>query len=100
MASVRASMDSFWKVGVKRGWWRGVKGGDVLLFVVGLAVINGVYERDDEAVDGMVRKGVRFLRGEQMRVRNLGGEEEEGSEREKQGLRMMDTEIVDIYPFM
>ena len=75
MASVRASMGSFWKVGVKRGWWRGVKEGDVLLLVVSLAIINGVYERDDGAVDGMVRKGVGFLRGEEMRVRKVAGEE-------------------------
>ena len=68
MASVRLSMDSFWKVGVKRGWWKGIKGGDVLLFTAGLAMINVVHDRDEEAVDKLVGKGIRFLRGESERT--------------------------------
>ena len=51
-----------WKVGRKRGWWRGVKGGDVALFVVGLAVVEGVFEVRPRAVGG-VGKGVAWLRG-------------------------------------
>ena len=38
--SARMSLDSLWKVGVKRGWWRGIKNGDVLLFVLSLATVN------------------------------------------------------------
>ena len=58
-------MDSMWKVGKKRGWWRGIKGGDVGVFVVGLAVMNSVYEREREAVQGaLMRRGLGFLRGE------------------------------------
>lgn len=64
--SVRLSLDSAWKVGKKRGLWKGVKGGDLAVFVAGLAVVNAVYERDRGAVEGsMVRRGVGFLRGEE-----------------------------------
>ena len=63
--SVRLSIDSSWKVGKKRGWWKGIKGGDLGVFVAGLMFINMIYERDARAVQGgMVRKGLAFLRGE------------------------------------
>lgn len=63
--SARASADSMWKVGVKRGWWKGVRGGSVWLFVFSLALVNSVYTRDPGAVRGSVfRKGVSSLRGE------------------------------------
>ena len=64
MYSVRTSIDSFWKVGKKRGWWRAVKGGDVAVFVVGLALMNVVYDRRREAVDSGMGKGLAYLRGE------------------------------------
>ncbi|KAH8598789.1 hypothetical protein B0O99DRAFT_591412 [Bisporella sp. PMI_857] len=61
----RASIDSLWKVGRKRGWWRGIRGGDVGLFVASLAVINVVYERDARAVRSRIaRRTVSSLRGE------------------------------------
>lgn len=61
----RASIDSLWKVGRKRGWWRGVRGGDVGLFVASLMVINVIYERDSRAVNSkVVRRTVGSLRGE------------------------------------
>ncbi len=64
----RSSLDSLWKVGKKRGWWRGVRGGDVWLFVGSLMVINAVYERDARAIrSGMVRRGVSGIRGEGLR---------------------------------
>ena len=63
--SARMSLDSLWKMGKKKGWWRGVKGGDVVLFTAGLALVNVVYERDPSAVEGgLVRKGLGMLRGE------------------------------------
>lgn len=63
--SMRLSIDSLWKVGRKRGWWRGVKNGDVLVFVAGLALINAVYEGRPGSVQGaMIRKGMGVLRGE------------------------------------
>ena len=63
--SARMSLDSMWKVGRKRGYWRGVVGGDVVLFVTSLAVINVIYERDPKAVSGgFVRKTLGMLRGD------------------------------------
>lgn len=73
--SLRASLDSLWKVGRKRGWWRGIRGGDVWLFVVSLIVVNLVYERDGRALrSGVVRRGVSGMRGEGWR--DFVGEEE------------------------
>lgn len=63
--STRLSIDSLWKVGVKHGWWRGVKNGDVLLFVASLALIQGIYEVDPKAVNGaVIRKSLGMLRGD------------------------------------
>lgn len=64
--AARVSADSLWKVGVKHGWWHGVKGGDVYVFVASLAVLNIVYEwRKEEAVDSGAARGlVKLLRGE------------------------------------
>ncbi|KAF2208119.1 hypothetical protein CERZMDRAFT_50003 [Cercospora zeae-maydis SCOH1-5] len=65
MYSFRLSLGSFYKVGKKRGWWRGVKNGDVLLFVASLAAINFVYEAQPGAVQGpMIRKALGVFRGE------------------------------------
>ena len=65
LSSVRLSVDSLWKVGVKRGWWKGVRNGDVWVFVMGLALIGAVYEADPDAVQGSyVRKALGFLRGD------------------------------------
>lgn len=63
--SVRMSVDSLWKVGRKRGWWKGIKGGDLWVLVAGMAVLGGVYERDPGAVRaGWVRRVLGGLRGE------------------------------------
>ncbi|KAF2133265.1 hypothetical protein P153DRAFT_420192 [Dothidotthia symphoricarpi CBS 119687] len=63
--SARMSIDSLWKVGVKKGWWRGVKNGDVLLFVLSLATVNVLYEVSPKSVSsGVARKGLGVLRGE------------------------------------
>jgi hypothetical protein len=63
--SARLSMDSLWKVGVKRGWWKGVKNGDVLVFVASLAMIQSIYETNPKAVSGgVVRKSLGMLRGD------------------------------------
>ncbi|KAK5001145.1 hypothetical protein LTR66_000113 [Elasticomyces elasticus] len=61
--SARLSLDSFWKVGVKHDWWKGVKGGDVYVFVASLALLNIVYEARPGAVrGGAIRKGMGMLR--------------------------------------
>lgn len=63
--TARLSIDSLWKVGVKHGWWKGVKNGDVLLFVASLAAMQAIYEVDPKAVNGgMVRKALGMLRGD------------------------------------
>lgn len=63
--SARMSIDSLWKVGVKRGWWRGIKNGDVLLFVLSLATVNALYEMSPRSINsGVARKGLGVLRGE------------------------------------
>lgn len=79
--TAKASMDSLWKVGVKRRWWRGMRGGDVWVFVLALMATGVVYERDREAIrEGAWRKGVSWVRGEGFR--DWGAEEEEGEEEE------------------
>jgi hypothetical protein len=63
--TTRMSIDSLWKVGVKRGWWRGMKNGDVLLFVLSLATVNVLYEVSPRTVNsGVARKSLGVLRGE------------------------------------
>ena len=80
--TARLTMDSMWKVGRKRGWWRGIRGGDVWIFVVSLMVVNVVYERDARALrSGAIRRGVSSLRGEGLR--DYVGEEKKRIEEEK-----------------
>jgi hypothetical protein len=84
--SARLSMDSLWKVGRKRGWWRGIRGGDVWLFVASLMVINVVYERDARSLrSGIIRRGVSSLRGEGLRD-YVAEEEEKRIKEEQKGL--------------
>jgi hypothetical protein len=65
MFSTRLSLDSMWKVGVKRGWWKGVKNGDVLLFTASLIAIQALYEKDPAAINSPpIRKGLSLLRGD------------------------------------
>jgi hypothetical protein len=87
--SARLSIDSVYKVGKKRGWWRGVRQGDVMLFVASLALLNMVYERQSDAVRGaMIRKAFSSFRGEgwvdnAAKSKTLGDEEEEAGDGEK-----------------
>ena len=64
--AARVSADSLWKVGVKHRWWRGVKSGDVYVFVASLALLNMVYEwKKEQAVDSGAAVGLlKLLRGE------------------------------------
>ncbi|KAK3070880.1 hypothetical protein LTR53_009678 [Teratosphaeriaceae sp. CCFEE 6253] len=85
--SARVSIDSFYKVGKKRGWWRGVKGGDVMVFVASLAVLNVVFERNPGAVKGpMIRKALSSLRGEGWIDQAAPTDKEEGAEKGDDGL--------------
>lgn len=49
MYAARCSVDSFWQVGVKRGWWKGIRGGDVLLFTAAWTLIGVVSESEGDA---------------------------------------------------
>ena len=64
--AARTSVDSFWKVGVKHGWWRPIKAGDVWLFVASLAVYNVVFDLGTQLPDDAARAMslVKILRGE------------------------------------
>ena len=76
--SARASVDSLWKVGVKRRWWRAMKGGDVWVFVLALMVTGVVYERDANAIrEAEWRKGVSWIRGEGWRDWGIDEDEDE-----------------------
>ncbi|KAI9659932.1 MAG: hypothetical protein M1821_001284 [Bathelium mastoideum] len=63
--AARLSADSGWKVGVKKGWWRGWRGGDVLVFVASKVLLDVLYEVQPRAIRGaVVRKGFAVVRGE------------------------------------
>ncbi len=63
--ATRMSVDSLWKVGVKHGWWKGIRGGDVMLFVAGLALLNIVYELRAKVVDDKgMQLVMKVLRGD------------------------------------
>lgn len=81
--SARASVDSLWKVGVKRRWWKAMRGGDVWVFVLALMVTGVVYERDARAIrEGEWRKGVSWIRGEGWR--DWGADEDMDEEEEEE----------------
>ncbi|KAJ5604758.1 hypothetical protein N7510_009912 [Penicillium lagena] len=61
----RAAVDSAWKTGVKRGLWKGRKGGELALFVLSWALMGSILEARPSAVQGGgLRKGLAFLRGD------------------------------------
>ncbi|KAI0116709.1 hypothetical protein F4814DRAFT_439315 [Daldinia grandis] len=83
--SARASVDSLWKVGAKRRWWRAMKGGDVWVFVLALAITGAVYERDARAIrESRVRKGLSWIRGTEFTDWGLEDEDEAGEDADKE----------------
>lgn len=78
--SARASVDSLWKVGVKRRWWKAMRAGEVWVFVLAVMLTGVVYEGDARAVreEGW-RKGISWMRGQGYRDWAM-EEEEEGEE--------------------
>ncbi|KAJ3488272.1 hypothetical protein NLG97_g6229 [Lecanicillium saksenae] len=82
--SARASVNSLWKVGVKRRWWRAMKGGDLWVFVLALMITGVVYEHDAKAIkQNSFRKGVSWVRGEGWRDWAIEEEDEETKEKEE-----------------
>lgn len=85
LASAKVSVESLWKVGVKRRWWRAMRGGDVWVFVAALMVTGVVYERDATAVrEGAWRKGISWVRGEGWRDWGLEMDEDDGDGEERE----------------
>jgi hypothetical protein len=61
----RTAIDSAYKTGVKRGLWKGRRGGELLLFVLSWAMMGSILETNPEAVQGGgVRKGLSWMRGD------------------------------------
>ena len=81
MYTTRLSLDSLWKVGRKRGWWKGVRGGDVGMFVVALAVFSILFDaqRSLFAKDSSMLL-IRLLRGDiEVGLKNKGEGDEDRS---------------------
>lgn len=61
----RAAVDSAYKTGVKRGLWKGRRGGELLLFVLSWALMGSILEGNPEAVQGGgLRKALTWMRGD------------------------------------
>ncbi|PSR84080.1 hypothetical protein BD289DRAFT_369101 [Coniella lustricola] len=86
--SARVSVDSLWKVGVKRRWWKAMRAGDVWVFVLAVMITGMVYEKDAEAVrEESWRKGISWIRGQGFRdwaLEAIEDAEEEARERERE----------------
>jgi hypothetical protein len=86
LSSAKVSVESLWKVGVKRRWWRAMRGGDVWVFVAALMVTGVVYERDAMAVrEGAWRKGISWVRGEGFKDWGMEMEMEDEEDGEREG---------------
>lgn len=63
--SARVGALTWWRAAVKHKRVKPIKGGDVVLFVAALAIINVLLEKSPQTVSGkMVRKGMSVLRGQ------------------------------------
>lgn len=62
--AARTSADSLWKVGVKRRWWKDVKGGDVFVFAVSLGMMGVVLEKNKQVGKGWERMTLEVIRGD------------------------------------
>ncbi|KAF3761626.1 hypothetical protein M406DRAFT_237553, partial [Cryphonectria parasitica EP155] len=83
--SARVSVDSLWKVGVKRRWWKAMRAGDVWVFVLAVMLTGMVYEKDKEAVrEESWRKGLSWIRGQGFRDWAMEAIEDAEEEEEEQ----------------
>ena len=77
--AARTSADSLWKVGVKRRWWKEVKGGGIFVFAASLALMGAVMERNQGALGkGWERIALEIVRGD--RELGLNAQEERSVE--------------------
>jgi hypothetical protein len=61
----RAAVYSAWTTGVKRGLWRGGKGGDLWVLVLSWALMGSILEGTPTAVEGAgLRKSLTWMRGD------------------------------------
>ncbi|EAW13899.1 uncharacterized protein ACLA_069290 [Aspergillus clavatus NRRL 1] len=61
----RAAIRSAWDVGIKRGLWKGWKGGDLWIIVFAWAVMGSLLESRPSSVQGKgVRKALAWMRGD------------------------------------
>lgn len=61
----RAAVDSAWKAGVKRGLWKGWRGGELWVFVVSWALMGAILEARPSALQGPgIRKLLAWLKGD------------------------------------
>ncbi|KAL1976897.1 hypothetical protein VTN31DRAFT_3179 [Thermomyces dupontii] len=61
----RTAIQSAWATGVKRGLWRGSKGGDLAVLVLSWAVMGAILDGSPQAIRGpTLRKSLAWLRGE------------------------------------
>lgn len=61
----RMALYSAWKSGVKRGLWRGWKGGELWLIALAWALMGSVLEKKPSAVETQsIRKALAWLRGD------------------------------------
>lgn len=86
--SARVSVDSLWKVGIKRRWWKAMRAGDVWVFVLAIMITGMVYEKDKESVhEETWRKGISWIRGQGFRdwaIEAIEDAEEEAREKERE----------------
>lgn len=82
--SARASVDSLWKVGVKRRWWKSMKGGDVWVFMLALMVTGVVHEKNAQAIrEANWRKGMSWVQGQGWRDWSIEDDENEEEDKDK-----------------
>ena len=83
MYSVRASLDSYWKVGVKRGWWSNKGNKDLWVLVASMALLNVVFEMRPDAVEsGLIKRGLNMMRDHEREKMGLGKESTQRSSKE------------------
>lgn len=62
---LRSAIVSAYKTGIKRGRWKGRKGGELVMFVLSWALMGSIFEANPSAIQGGgLRKGLAWLRGD------------------------------------
>ena len=76
--TARLAIVSLWKTGVKKRWWKPLRNGDVILFILGLAAMAAIWEAggDVGVYEAYVRRGLELLKGSR-RVVDAGRSEQD-----------------------